>query len=38
MANTITFEITENQVKNVEKLLDETLMVLRRMEEESPER
>ncbi len=38
MANTITFEITNNQVKDVEKILDKTLTVLRRMEEESPER
>lgn len=38
MANTVTFEMTENQAKNVEKLLDDTLTVLRRMEEESPER
>ena len=38
MANTISFEMTENQAKNVEKLLDETLTVLRRIEEESPER
>jgi DNA-binding transcriptional regulator GbsR (MarR family) len=38
MANTITFEITNNQVKNVEKIIDKTLTVLRRMEEESPER
>lgn len=38
MENTITFEITPNQAKNVEKLLDDTLDVLRRMEEESPER
>ncbi len=38
MGNTITFEMTNNQVKNVEKILDKTLTVLRRMEEESPER
>ena len=38
MANTTTFEITNNQVKNVEKIIDKTLTVLRRMEEESPER
>ena len=38
MEKTITFEMTNNQVKNVEKILDKTLMVLRRMEEESPER
>ena len=38
MEKTITFEMTDNQVKNVEKLLDETLAVLRRMEKESPER
>ncbi len=38
MEKTITFEMTDNQVKNVEKLLDETLAVLRRMEIESPER
>ncbi len=38
MANTITFEMTENQAKSVEKLLDDTLTVLRRIEEESPER
>lgn len=38
MANTVTFEMTENQAKNVERLLDDTLTVLRRMEEENPER
>jgi len=38
MEKTITFEMTNNQVKNVEKILDKTLTVLRRMEEESPER
>ncbi len=38
MANTITFEMTNNQLKNVEKIIDKTLTVLRRMEEESPER
>jgi len=38
MANTITFEMTENEQKKIEKLLDETLKVLRRMEEEGPER
>ena len=38
MANTITFEMTNNQVKDVEKILDKTLTVLRRMEEEGPER
>jgi len=38
MAKTITFEMTNNQVKNVEKILDKTLTVLRRIEEESPER
>ena len=38
MEKTITFEMTNNQVKDVEKILDKTLTVLRRMEEESPER
>ncbi|MDQ2745818.1 MAG: hypothetical protein M3T96_00975 [Acidobacteriota bacterium] len=38
MANTITFEMTENQAKSVEQLLDETLTVLRRIEDESPAR
>ncbi|MDQ3710671.1 MAG: hypothetical protein M3388_00390 [Acidobacteriota bacterium] len=38
MEKIITFEMTNNQVKNVEKILDKTLTVLRRMEEESPER
>ena len=38
MEKIVTFEMTNNQVKNVEKILDKTLMVLRRMEEESPER
>ncbi len=38
MEKTITFEMTNNQVKSVEKILDKTLTVLRRMEEESPER
>ena len=38
MEKTITFEMTNNQVKNVEKILDKTLTVLRRIEEESPER
>lgn len=38
MEKTVTFEMTNNQVKNVEKILDKTLTVLRRMEKESPER
>ena len=38
MANTITFEIPEKEAKNFERLLDETLKILRRMEKESPER
>ena len=38
MANTITFEISKNKAKSFEKLLDETLKVLRRMEKESPKR
>lgn len=38
MEKTITFEMTNNQLKNVEKIIDKTLTVLRRMEEESPER
>ena len=38
MANTITFEMTENQAKSFEKLMDDTLEILNRMEKESPER
>lgn len=38
MEKTVTFEMTNNQVKNVEKILDKTLTVLRRMEKESPGR
>ncbi len=38
MEKTITFEMPENEAKNFEKLLDETIKVLRRMEKESPER
>ncbi len=38
MANTITFEMPEGKVKSFEKVLDETLKVLRRMERESPKR
>ena len=38
MEKTITFEMTNNQLKNVEKIIDKTLTVLRRMEKESPER
>lgn len=38
MANTVTFEMSENQARDFEKLLDATLEILRRMEAESPER
>lgn len=38
MEKTITFKITESQAKKFEKLLDDTLEILRRMEKESPER
>lgn len=38
MEKTITFEMTESQAKKFEKLLDDTLEVLNRMEKESPER
>ncbi len=38
MANTITFEMTETQAQKFEKLLDDTLEILNRMEKESPER
>ena len=38
MEKTITFEITESQAQKFEKLLDDTLEILRRMEKESPER
>ncbi len=35
MANTVTFEFTENQAKSFEKTLDATLAILNRMEKES---
>jgi hypothetical protein len=38
MEKTITFEMSEKEAKNFEKLIDETLNVLRRLEKESPER
>ncbi|CAN5378020.1 hypothetical protein BH20ACI1_BH20ACI1_19200 [soil metagenome] len=38
MEKTITFEITESQAQKFEKLLDDTLEILNRMEKESPER
>lgn len=38
MANTITFEMTETQAQKFEKLLDDTLEILNRMEKEGPER
>lgn len=38
MEKTITFEMSENEQKKIENLLDETLKVLRRMEKESPAR
>ena len=38
MANTVTFEFTENQARSFEKTLDATLAILNRMEKESPER
>ncbi len=38
MEKTITFEITESQAQKIEKLLDDTLEILNRMEKESPER
>jgi len=38
MEKTITFEITESQAEKFEKLLDNTLEILNRMEKESPER
>ena len=38
MANTITFEMTERQAQKFEKMLDDTLEILNRMEKESPER
>ena len=38
MANTITFEMTETQAQKFEKLLDDTLEILNRMEKETPER
>lgn len=38
MANTITFEMPESEKKKFENLLDKTLSVLRRLENESPER
>lgn len=38
MANTITFEMTETQAQKFEKMLDDTLEILNRMEKESPER
>lgn len=38
MEKAITFEITESQAQKFEKLLDDTLENLNRMERESPER
>ena len=38
MANTITFEMTETQAQKFEKILDDTLEILNRMEKETPER
>jgi len=38
MEKTITFEMTDSQAEKFEKLLDETLEILGRMEKESPER
>ncbi len=38
MEKTITFEITESQAQKFEKMLDDTLEILNRMEKESPER
>ena len=38
MEKTITFEITESQAQKFEKLLDDTLEILNRMEKESPVR
>ena len=38
MEKTITFEMSENEQKKIENLLDETLKVLRRIEKESPAR
>lgn len=38
MEKTITFEMTESQAQKFEKLLDDTLEILNRMEREGPER
>ncbi len=38
MEKTITFKMTESQAEKFEKLLDDTLEILDRMEKESPER
>jgi peptidoglycan hydrolase CwlO-like protein len=38
MEKTITFEMPEDEVKSFEKMLDETLKVLRRIEKENPKR
>ncbi len=38
MEKTITFEITESQAQKFEKVLDDTLEILNRMERETPER
>lgn len=36
MANTVTFEIEESKVKKLENIIDKTLQVFVRLEEESP--
>lgn len=38
MEKTITFEMTESQAEKFEKLLDDTLEILNRMEKKAPER
>ncbi len=38
MEKTITIEMTESQAEKFEKLLDDTLEILNRMEKEGPER
>lgn len=38
MQETVTFEMSKKEAKSFEKLIDETLKVLRRIEKESPER
>lgn len=38
MQETVTFEMSKKEAKSFEKLIDEILKVLRRIEKESPER